>query len=570
MRWSATLIPTLKEAPSDAVAASHRLMLRAGMIRQVGSGLYTYLPLGLRALRKLTAVVREEMERAGAVEVLMPGLWPQELMDRAGRTEAFAEDLFRCTDRHGRPHVLAPTHEEVVTALVRDEVKSYRRLPIIIYQIQTKFRDEPRPRFGVVRAREFVMKDAYSFSMDEAGLEECYERICAAYRRILGRCGLDYVRAEADPGAMGGGESHEFIVPASVGTARFVRCPACGYAANVEVAAGAAPPAPEAPQAEPELREVETPGRTTIEQVSRFLHAAPQRMIKTLIYVADGRPAAALVRGDHELSEAKLRRALGAGSAEAADAETVERVTGAPVGFAGPVGLEGVEVVVDPAVAAIADAVAGANRAGAHVVGVVPGRDFALERVEDIRSVAPGDRCARCGGALEWGEGIEVGHVFRLGTKYSKAFGARYLGPDGGEAPYVMGCYGLGVSRAVAAVVEAGADERGIVWPPEVAPYEALVMPLDMSEPQVTEAAEEAYRALGEAGLEALLDDRDERPGVKFNDADLIGVPVRVVLGKGYLRSGRLEVQVRRDDSREEVAPGDLSAAVRRALASPA
>lgn len=567
MRWSATLIPTLKEDPVGAVAPSHRLMVRAGLIRRVGSGSYAYLPLGMRALAKAAAIVREEMERAGAVEVLMPILWPEELMQPTGRLEAFDEDLLRFTDRHGRPHVLAPTHEEVVTALVRDGVKSYRQLPITLYQVQTKLRDEARPRFGILRTREFMMKDAYSFSMDEAGLEDCYQKMREAYGRIFERCGLDYVVAEAESGAMGGEESHEFMVPASTGTGWFVQCAACGYAANVEKAAVPAPPEPEPLDYEPELREVETPGRTTIEQVSEFLGAPPDRMMKTIIYVADGEPVAALVRGDHEVNEAKLRQELNARTLEQAGPELIENLTGAPVGFAGPVGLDGVEFVVDQAAARVQDAVTGANRADAHLVGVVPGRDFAAGRVADIRLVTAHDRCPRCGEPIAVHQGIEVGHIFKLGTKYSSALGATFMDPGGVNRPYVMGCYGIGINRIVAAAVETSADEKGIVWPPSLAPYEVTVLPLDMSQEEVTEAAESAYATLREAGLDVLLDDRDERPGVKFKDADLVGIPVRVVVGKGFLSSGAFELQLRRDDSRREVAAGALVGAVRECLA---
>ncbi len=571
MRWSATLIPTLRDNPADAVTVSHRLMVRAGMIRQVGAGTYAYLPLGRRVLNKIVAIVRDEMDRAGASEVLMPVLWPEEIMEKTGRLEAFAQDVFRFRDRHGRPHILAPTHEEVATDIVRHAVRSYRQLPVTIYQIHTKFRDEPRPRFGVVRAREFIMKDAYSFSADHAGLDECYEVMRETYGRIVGRCGLAGVFVEADPGAMGGEESHEFMVRAAIGTGSFAECGACGYAANVEVAAAprvaAGAPAAGTPAAEdPELREVETPGMTTIEAVSQFLDVGPERMIKTLLYVADGKPVAALVRGDHEVSEAKLRRALGADALEMADASVIEEATGAPVGFAGPVGLKGVQIVADHAVGGVHGAVTGANKNDAHMVGVVARRDFSPDRTADIRFMTPQDRCARCGEEIRIFDGIEVGHVFKLGTKYSEALDAAYLDSDGGRKPCVMGCYGIGLNRIMAAVVESGADEKGIVWPPGIAPYEVLVLPLDMSESEVAGAAEEAYDRLRQAGLDALLDDRDERPGVKFKDADLIGIPLRVVVGKGYLKSGSLELQVRRDDVRSEVAPEGIVEAARRGL----
>jgi prolyl-tRNA synthetase len=567
MRWSATLIPTLKDAPAEAVALSHRLLVRAGMVRQVGSGSFAYLPLGTRALNKVIAIVRQEMDHSGAVEVLMPALWPIEVLQESGRLGALGDDLVRFVDRHGRPHALAPTHEEVVTRLVGDEVKSYRQLPVTLYQVQAKFRDEARPRLGLLRTREFIMADAYSFAMDEADLEQCYQAMHEAYRRILDRCGLEYVVAEAETGPMGGLAAHEFMVPSPAGGDSFVQCPACGYAASVDRAEAAVLREGPPPAAEPELRLVDTPGKTTIEAVGRFLNVAPEQMIKTLIYGADGRPVAVLVRGDHEVNEAKLRRALGAGSLGLADARVIEQVTGAPVGFAGPVGLSGVEIVSDHAVSTIRDGVTGANKADAHLVGVVPGRDFDPGRFADLRFVTAGDRCPRCPASLGILSGIEVGHLCKLGTKYSKAMGAAFLGPDGRQQFYQTGCYGIGVSRVLAALVETSADGKGIVWVPGVAPYDVLVMPLDMSESKITDAAESAYRVLREAGVDVLLDDRHERPGVKFNDADLIGLPLRVVVGKSYLRSGTLEVQVRRDGARSDVEPATIASTVKRKLA---
>jgi prolyl-tRNA synthetase len=562
MRWSATLIPTLRHSPAEAVARSHQLMVRAGLVRQVSSGSYAYLPLGMRALRKVAGIVREEMDASGAVEMQMPVLWPEELMRDTGRLEAFADDLVRFEDRHGRPHLLAPTHEEVVTAIVRDEVQSYRQLPITLYQIHTKFRDEPRPRFGVIRTREFTMKDAYSFSADEASMDESYRRMRAAYGRIMERCGLEYVCVEAGSGAMGGGESHEFMVPAEIGTGSFVRCAGCGYAANTEVAEAPAPATADAPSDGPELREVETPDRTTIDEVSEFLNVRPQQMIKTLVYLADGRPVAALVRGDHDVNEGKLRRALEAKFLELADPPTIREVTGAPVGFAGPVGLEGVRMFADPAVMAVENGVTGANRADAHMVGVVPGRDFAPDGTADIRFVMPEDRCPRCDGELQMRDGIEVGHIFKLGTKYSDALDAGYAGDDGTARPYQMGCYGLGIDRLLAAMVETNCDEDGIVWHPEAAPYEVLVMPLGVADEKVMAGAEAACETLEESGIDALLDDRDASPGIKFNDADLVGFPVRVVVGRRYADKGTYELQVRKTGERTDVPPEELGRAV--------
>ena len=565
MRWTRTLIPTLKEIPAEAEAKSHVLMLRAGLIRKLASGAYSYLPLGTRVLNKITAIVREEMDRAGAVEILMPALWPIEVMTQ-GRLKAFGEDVIRFTDRHGREGLLAPTHEEVVTGIVRDNLKSYRQLPLNLYQIQPKVRDEPRPRFGVIRSREFLMKDAYSFDVDEAGLHQSYEIMYETYCRIFERCGLDYVVVDADPGAMGGSGSQEFVVRSEPGTAECVACEGCSYAANVEIA-GVAAPVTRPRSGNPELRVVDTPGATTIEQVSKLLGVKPEQMIKTLIYLADGTPVAALVRGDHEINEGKLMRALGAQSVEMADEETINSVTGAPVGFAGPVGLDGVEIIADHSVMGIADGVTGANRADAHMMGVAPGRDFTASRVEDIRTAVDGDPCPRCRRALRLFGGIEVGHIFQLGTKYSAELGATFLDADGKQRPCVMGCYGIGVNRIAAARIDSTCDESGIVWSPTIAPYEVVVMPLDMSEPELVSAAEEAYEALLDGGFDVIIDDRDERPGVKFKDADLIGFPLRVVVGKGYLRTGKLELQVRRDGSKSEVETASLAASVGEALA---
>lgn len=566
MRWTCTLIPTMKETPVEAEAKSHVLLLRAGMIRKLGSGTYSYLPLGQRVLNKIVAIVRREMDRSGALEILMPALWPVEIMAESGRLEVFGEDLFRFKDRHGREGVLAPTHEEVVTALVRDNVSSYRQLPLNLYQIQTKFRDEVRPRFGPLRTREFIMKDAYSFHLEQVSLEQTYQEMFRAYCRVFKQCGLDYVVVEAESGAMGGALSQEFMVPSAIGDDLYVECAACGYAANVE-RADVAPPPPACLKGDCELKVVATPGATTIEQVSRLLNVRPEQMIKTLIYRADGRPVAALVRGDHELNEGKLARALSTPGVEPADAQTIESVTGAPVGFAGPVGLKGVEIIADHAVMHVEDAVTGANQADAHLVGVVPGRDFGADRIEDIRTAADGDPCPRCRRVMKLSHGLEVGHLFQLGTKYSEAVGATCLDAEGRARPYVMGCYGIGVNRIAAAVVERFADENGIVWPPAIAPYEVVVIPLDMSEQKVVAAAESAYGMLLRAGVDAILDDRSERPGVKFHDADLIGFPLRVVVGKGFLNTGQLELQVRRDGRKAFLRPEELAQRTQELLA---
>ena len=565
MRWSKSFIPTLKETPAEAEVKSHVLMLRAGMIRRLGSGTYSYLPLGTRTLNKVVNIIREEMNRAGAQEILMPALWPIGLLEKSGRLEVFADDLMRLTDRRGREHALAPTHEEVVTAIARDDMRSYRDLPVNLYQIQTKFRDEPRPRFGVLRTREFIMKDAYSFDQDLEGLNESYEKMYDAYCRIFDRCGLDYVVVEAASGAMGGGVSHEFMVPSEVGNDQFVQCTGCDYAANTEKAEV---PEPEG-RPEPgtgELKEVETPGRTTIEEVSEFLDVTPDRMIKTLIYDADGQAVAALVRGDHEINETKLADAVGAEALELASDNTIREVTGAPTGFAGPVGLEGVKIVSDYAVSRVRDGVTGANKEDAHLVGVNPGRDYKADQEADIRMVTEDDVCPRCGAEMHIYDGIEVGHVFKLGTKYSKAMEATFLDEEGNENHYVMGCYGIGVNRILAAAVECCADDNGMVWNGEIAPCQVAVLPLNISDEEITEAAEECYETLTNEGLDVLLDDRDERPGFKFNDADLIGFPVRIIIGRGYKKTGKFEVQKRRDGESVDVAGNELADTIRRIL----
>ena len=551
-------------------------MLRAGLIRKLGSGTYSYLPLGTRIINKINAIVREEMNRAGAVELLMPALWPADILKESGRLEVFGEDVIRFVDRHGREGVLGPTHEEIITLLVRDNVSSYRQLPMTLYQIQTKFRDEVRPRFGVLRTREFLMKDAYSFDTDQAGLQRSYEAMYRAYKRIFDRCGLDYVIVDAESGAMGGSGSQEFMVQSEIGDDEYVHCPGCNYAANVERAEIAPPPDSALEQARKRSKEmaadgeladepqqVDTPGASTIEDVSALLDVSPDQMIKTLIYSTGDGAVAVLIRGDHELNENKLARALGSDELALADHETIESVTGAPMGFAGPVGLSDVKIIADPAVMLINRGVTGANEVDTHLSDVVPGRDFEPHRCVDLRRAGQGDPCPECREPMDLSHGIEVGHVFQLGTKYSDALGATYLDDDGEEKSCVMGCYGIGINRIAAAAVESFADEEGIVWPPGIAPFQVCIMPLNTDNDEVMDAAETAYDDLLEDGIDAILDDRDERPGSKFKDADLVGFPLRVVVGRGYLKSGQLELQVRKDGSQEDVAPAALATRVR-------
>lgn len=561
MRWSQTLLPTMKETPEGAEIPSHVLMLRAGLINQVMAGAYTYLPLGLRALRKAERIVRDEMDRAGAVELLMPALTPISLWARTGRVDAFGNVLiqFKVKRQNREVHLaLGPTHEEVVTDLVAHQVSSYRQLPITLYQIQTKFRNEERPRFGVLRTSEFLMKDAYSFDTSVEALNASYDKMYAAYCRIFTRCGLKYLPVEAESGPIGGDASHEFMVVAENGEDSVVHCEACNYAANLERAEiGAAPQSITLVGGPATLAKVNTPKVGSIEQVSKLLKCVPQQMLKTLIYVADGNPVAVLVRGDHEANEGKVRRALGATKLELADPETIEKVTKAPVGFAGPVGLS-IPIWADRDVAAVANAVVGANEADKHYTGANLGRDFhiAADHFADLRNAGDGDACPRCGQELALRHAIEVGHVFKLGTKYSDALAARFLDDQEQQHSIIMGCYGIGVNRIIAAAVETSHDELGIVWPLPIAPYEVLLAPLNVTDEEVRGAAEKLYDELTAAGIDALLDDRDQRPGVKFKDADLVGIPLRIVIGGRGLKEGQLEAKWRweKDPSNVPVA----------------
>lgn len=551
MRMSTLHMPTLREVPADAETVSHRLMLQAGLIRQSASGTYTWLNVGLRALQMVSAVVREEMDAAGAQEVLLPIVQPAELWRISGRWSDYGAELFRVRDRHDREFALGPTHEEIITDLVKDEVRSYRQLPLCLYQINTKFRDEIRPRFGVMRAREFMMKDAYSFDRDEAGLERTYGRMHLAYRRIFARLGLDARPALADPGAIGGTGTHEFIVQSDTGEVTVVACPACDYLANVEQAvAGDHKTGESLGEADsmaapggtgPAL--VSTPGAQTVAAVTALLGVRSSDLIKTMIVTTpSGKHAAGLVRGDHEIALAKLARVLGEAAVEFADPATVTEVTGAAVGYAGPVGLHGVKIVVDPAVRAMVSAVVGANEADAHITGVRPGIDFTWDEVADIRTVVAGDLCPVCGSPLHSGRGIEVGQIFRLGTKYSERFDATYADELGTLRPMVMGCYGVGISRTVAAMIEHHHDDHGIAWPTTAAPYTVVVIPVNDRDAQQYQTATRIYEELLAVGVAALLDDRAERAGVKFKDADLLGWPLRITVGKRAATDGMVEL----------------------------
>ncbi len=569
MRFSQAFIHTLRETPQDAEVVSHKLLARAGMIDKLAAGIYTYLPLGWRTIDKLCRIVREEMAKAGSVELAMPCVQPGELWQESGRWYAYGKELLRLKDRHERDFCFGPTHEEVITDVVRRRVSSYRQLPVNLFQIQTKFRDEIRPRFGLMRGREFLMKDAYSFHATQESLDEAYRAMEQAYRRIFQRCDLSFTAVEADTGNIGGSESHEFMVLADTGEDAVVAC-TCGYGANVEKAtAGVTRPAPPWPGKQPESPQwVPTPGLTAVAEVASFLGLAPAHFIKTMVVETDKEFAVALVRGDDELNEVKLKNVLGAVHLQLASAEKVQRVTGAAVGFAGPVGLADVRVVADPEVMRLSLAVTGANRDDYHLVGVVPGRDFQPDLVADIRVVRQGDPCPRCGRPLEVKRGIEVGHIFKLGTKYSAPMHCTFLDEHGQEQPMIMGCYGLGIGRTVAAAVEQNHDEAGIIWPLPLAPYAVEVLSLNPDNPQVTRVAEEVYRDLLGVGVEVLYDDRDERSGVKFKDADLVGIPVRVVVGKKGLEQGQVDLSLRRDGSRRSVAVAQACAAVRETLAT--
>ncbi|MBE3553072.1 MAG: proline--tRNA ligase [Kyrpidia tusciae] len=544
MRQSHFFVQTLREVPAEAEVPSHRLMLRAGMIRQVVSGVYSYLPLGYRVLRKIEAIVREEMDRAGAQEVLLPAVQPASLWQESGRWDDYGKELLRFEDRHERMLVLGPTHEEVITDLVRTEVRSYRQLPMTLYQIQTKFRDEVRPRFGVMRAREFIMKDAYSFDVDEEGLDRSYRAMYQAYEQIFRRCGLEFRVVQADPGAIGGeGGSHEFMVLSEVGEDTILVCSACDYAANVELASGKVA-GEGGRRSVPDKERFLTPGAKTIEELRAKYGLDPETIIKVLVYRADDRPVAVAIRGNDEVNEVKLKRLLGARRVELADEETVRALTGTGFGSVGPMNLN-LPLVVDDAVASMPEGVAGGNEPDVHYRHVVPGRDFNWDSRGDIRTARAGDRCVRCGAPLEEYRGIEVGHVFKLGTKYSEALSASFLDERGVQRPVIMGCYGIGVSRLIAAAVEQHHDDKGIMWPMPIAPFHVHVLPVNFKDAAQRDAAEQLCTRLEDAGIEVLLDDRDERPGVKFNDADLMGIPIQLIVGK-RIAEGLVEMKRRK------------------------
>ena len=568
MRYSEMHLPTGREVPSDAEVVSNQLMIRAGMIRKLTSGIYSYLPLGYRVIRKVEQIIREEMNKAGAQEVHLPMVQPAELWQESGRWTFYGKELLRFRDRNNRDYCLGPTHEEVITDLVRHDIKTYRQLPCNLYQIQTKFRDEVRPRFGVMRCREFGMKDAYSFDADEAGAEKSYEKMFAAYNNIFRRCGLKFRSVEADSGSIGGSFSHEFMVMADSGEDAIVFCEKCNYAANLEKAEIVKPAAEDLQQKEqPAMESVETPDVRTIEEVSTFLNVSPEQIVKTLIFNADGKPCAVLIRGDHEVNEIKVKNYLGAAALELADDEMIMKATGAPRGFAGAVGIKA-RVIADYSIMNLVNMVTGANKENYHLKNVNIGRDFQVESFADLRVSQPGDACPRCGGVIKFVRGIEVGHVFKLGTKYSKAMKAVYLDRDGKEKTMIMGCYGIGIGRTVAACIEQNFDSNGIIWPIPLAPFTVIVTPVNIKESDVMKASEDIYRELLACGVESIIDDRDERAGVKFKDADLIGIPLRIVVGSKNLAQGRVELKIRRSGENRLYETGKIVDEVRKIIAA--
>jgi prolyl-tRNA synthetase len=536
-------------------------MLRAGLIRKLTSGIYHYLPAGLRSIRKVEKIVREEMNRAGAIEILMPAVQPAELWVESGRWEYYGRELLRFKDRHNHDACLAPTHEEVITDLVRKEIQSYKQMPINFYQIQTKFRDEIRPRFGVMRCREFIMKDAYSFDADEKGAEKSYKLMYEAYCNIFRRCGLKFRAVEADTGSIGGSFSHEFMVLADTGEDQIINCSKCRYAANLEKAEVKWQPSKTRHSGDENIKpveEVDTPDVKTVEEVTAFLSISPEQLIKTLIFRLNGDVVAALVRGDHELNETKLRGLLGREQVELADSQLVTEITGAPIGFAGPTGLK-LKIVADHAVKEMKNFVTGGNKRDLHLRNVNLERDFNVDLFGDLRTITPDDACPRCGSAISFGRGIEVGHIFKLGTKYSKKMGALFLDEQGTERPIVMGCYGIGIARTVAAAIEQNHDDEGIIFPISMAPFEVVILPLQTHEKEVTESAEQIYRDLSKEGVDVLIDDRDIRAGIKFKDADLLGSPVRITVGIRNLKKGLVEMKIRSESESSLIPFKDAS-----------
>ena len=565
MKQSMTLIPTLREVPADAEIKSHQLLLRAGYMRQNASGVYSFMPLGNKVLQKVEQIVREEMDGAGAVELLMPALQQAEFWQESGRWYTYGPELMRLKDRHNREFALGATHEEVVTSLIRDEVKSYKRLPLTVYQIQTKFRDEKRPRFGLLRGREFIMKDAYSFHATQESLDEVYEKLYKAYSNVFTRCGLDFRAVIADSGAMGGKDTHEFMVLSEIGEDTIAYSDTSNYAANIEMAPVVAKYEKSSePQAA--LEKVRTPGQKSIEAVSGFLHTEAAKCIKTLVFKVDEKYVVVLVRGDHEINDIKLKNYYNASVVELAEPSATKDLLGCEIGSLGPVGVSSdVEVIADTAVEAIVNGVTGANEEDYHYINVNPGRDFNVAAYVDLRFIQEGDPSPDGKGTIQFAKGIEVGHVFKLGTRYSEAMNAVFLDENGRTQPMLMGCYGIGVSRTVAAIAEQFNDEKGLVWPANMAPYQVHLIPVNMKDDTQATVAQQLYTECKAVGLDVLMDDRHERAGVKFADSDLIGLPIRVTVGK-KAAEGIFEVKIRKTGEVLEVAGADLIATVQELL----
>ncbi len=570
MRYSQYFLPTLKETPGDAEVVSHQLMSRAGMIRKVAAGIYDYLPLGLRVIRKAENIVREEMNKAGAIEILMPAVCPADLWEQSGRWQQYGKELLRLKDRKETEFCIGPTHEEVVTEIVRGTVNSYRQLPVNLYQIQTKFRDEVRPRFGLMRGREFIMKDAYSFDATDEGANLSYEKMRKAYCRIFERCGLKYRMVEADSGAIGGSFSHEFMVLADTGEDVVISCESCEYSANIEKAVvidkGEMSQAPMN-----EVERVVTKGAHSVADVSVMLELKPSQIVKTMLVIVDDEPVAVLIRGDHELNVAKVKNLLGASVVELATPEQIAKATGGPVGFSGPIGLK-ITLYADNAVKYMRNMGVGGNEKDIHLEGVNLERDFQVKQFADLRDAADGDTCPHCGGRYSNTRGIEVGHIFKLGTKYSESMKATFLDADGVAKEIIMGCYGIGIGRTAAAAIEQNHDENGIIWPMPLAPFQVIVTMLNPKDEEVLAAGEKLYQDLLSEGIEVLLDDRDERPGSKFKDADLLGIPLRINVGARGLKEQSFELQERRAGERVmlpiEGAAQKVAEQVRTALAA--
>lgn len=550
MKASRLFMPTLRQVPAEAEIASHQLMLRAGLMRKLASGIYSFLPLGLKSFKKVENIIREEMDKSGAQELIMSAILPAEVYIESGRWDVFGPEMFRLKDRSSRDFCLGPTHEEVFTTTVRNEIKSYKSLPVTLYQIQTKYRDEIRPRFGVIRCREFVMKDAYSFDRNEEGLDQSYQAMRKAYCNIFSRCKLDYSVVQADSGAMGGSGSEEFMVKSEIGEATLAFCNKCGYAANDEKAeCKPAPVINDDPYYN--MEKEATPEVKTIEDLERFFNCKASRFGKTLLYKADDEVVAVMVRGDRDVNETKLKNYLKCTDLALADVETVEKATSAQVGFAGPVGIKA-RLIVDLEIPTMKNFITGANDTGYHYKNVNFGKDFTSKEIVDLRNIVQGDPCPVCGGCVNIAQGIEVGHIFKLGTKYTETLDCTFLDENGKEQPMIMGCYGIGVGRTLASVIEQNHDENGIIWPVSVAPYHVVIVTVNSADNQQMELSQKIYEDLQKRGIEVLWDERKERPGVKFKDADLIGIPVRITVGK-KAGEGLVEYKLRKDNQTDDI-----------------